>query len=279
MSVKTAYKALSLKTDPIFKLLMIMLVLLGWLASLGGASIISLENLYKEWNLTQKSRVNIYLLAQTEAKSIDDLTQTLLSEDYITGIKHVKDEETEALLEQFLVSDYKLELPKILELQTTSATDFEKIKTIVDKKIPTAQVDDPSQVLNSIASGVRFAEGIALIISLVIVFVISLIVSLTTRAGLRAQKRQVEILQYVGASDSFIAVLTVKQVLFCSLIGFVGSTTLSAFSIQLIQSQWPMLTTFILANVWFIAVCLPLFICLVAVLVSMFIAKRVIRGK
>ena len=279
MSVKTAYKALSLKTDPIFKLLMIMLVLLGWLASLGGASIIGLENLYKEWNLTQKSRVNIYLLAQTEAKSIDDLTQTLLSEDYITGIKHVKDEETEALLEQFLVSDYKLELPKILELQTTSATDFEKIKTIVDKKIPTAQVDDPSQVLNSIANGVRFAEGIALIISLVIIFVISLIVSLTTRAGLRAQKRQVEILQFVGASDSFIAVLTVKQVLFCSLIGFIGSTALSAISIQLIQTQWPMLTTFILANVWFIAICLPLFICLVAVLVSMFIAKRVIRGK
>ncbi|HAG52563.1 MAG TPA: hypothetical protein DCL21_02135 [Alphaproteobacteria bacterium] len=278
MSVKTAYKALSLKTDPIFKLLMIMLVLLGWLASLGGASIIGLENLYKEWNLTQKSRVNIYLLAQTEAKSIDNLTQTLLSEDYITGIKHVKDEETEALLSQFLVSDYKLELPKILELQTTSSTDFEKIKQIVDKKIPTAQVDDPSKVLNSIANGVRFAEGIALIISLVIVFVISLIVSLTTRAGLRAQKRQIEILQYVGASDSFIAVLAVKQVLYCSLAGFVGSTALAALSIQLIQTQWPILATFILANVWFIAVCLPLFICLVAVLVSMFIAKRVIRG-
>lgn len=126
MSVKTAYKALSLKSDPIFKLLMIMIVLLGWLASLGGASIIGLENLYKQWNLTQKSRVNVYLMAQTEAKSIDDLTQSLLAEDYITGIKHIKDEETAKLLEPFLVNDYKVELPKILELQTTKATDFEK---------------------------------------------------------------------------------------------------------------------------------------------------------
>ncbi|PPR08989.1 MAG: hypothetical protein CFH44_00504 [Proteobacteria bacterium] len=278
MSVKTAYKALSLKSDPIFKLLMTMLVLLGWLASLGGSSIIGLENLYKEWNLTQKSRVNIYLLAQTETKSIDDLTQTLLEQPYIKGIKHIKDEETAELLEPFLTEDHKLELPKILELQTTKATDFEKINEIVSQKIPSAQVDDPTEILNSIASGVRFAEAITLVISLVIIFVISLIVSLTTRAGLRAQKRQVEILQFVGASDSFIAVLAVKQVLFCSLIGFVGSTMLTVASIHLIINTWPILAKLVLANVWFVAICLPLFICLVAVLVSMFIAKRVIRG-
>lgn len=278
MSIKTAYKALSLKADPIFKLLVVMIVLLGWIASLGGASIISLENLYKEWNLTQKSRVNIYLLAQTETKSIDQLTQALLAENYVTGIKHIKDEETQKLLDAYLVDDYKLELPKILELQTTSSTDFQKIKTIVNQKVPTAQVDDPSDVLNSIAKGVRFAEGITLIISLIIIFVISLIVALTTRAGLRAQKRQVEILQYVGASDSFIALLTVKQVLYCSLTGFVGSTALAITSIYLIVSQWPILAKFVLANVWFIAVCLPLFICLVAVFVSMVVAKRVIRG-
>lgn len=278
MSIKTAYKALSLKKDPIFKLLVVMIILLGWIASLGGASIISLENLYKEWNLTQKSRVNIYLLAQTEQKSIDELTQELLEESYISGIKHIKEEETEKLLESFLIEDYKLELPKILELQTTNSTDFAKIKTIVTTKIPTAQVDDPSEILNSIANGVRFAESITLIISLVIVFVISLIVALTTRAGLRAQQRQVEILQFVGASDSFIALLTVKQVLFCSLTGFIGSTILSTASIYFVQHQWPILAQFILANVWFIAVCLPLFICLVAVFVSMIVAKRVVRG-
>ena len=279
MSVKTAYKALSLKTDPIFKLLMIMIVLLGWLASLGGASIIGLENLYKQWNLTQKSRVNIYLMAQTEVKTIDELTEELLTEEYIKGIKHIKEEETAALLEPYLINDYQIELPKILELQTTKSTDFEKIKTVVAEKIPTAQVDDPSSTLNSIANGVRFAEAITLVISLVIIFVISLIVSLTTRAGLRAQKRQVEILQFIGASDSFIALLTVKQVLFCSAVGFVGSTTLSALSIYFIQIQWPVLAQFVLANVWFVSFLLPLFICFVAVLVSMFIAKRVIRGQ
>tara|TARA_Y100001960_G_scaffold308147_1_gene365176 strand:+ start:777 stop:1616 length:840 start_codon:yes stop_codon:yes gene_type:complete len=278
MSVKTAYKALSLKSDPIFKLLVVMIILLGWLASLGGASIIGLENLYHKWNLTQKSRVNIYLLAQTETKSIDELTQELLEQDYITGIKHIKEEETKELLEQYLIDDYKLELPKILELQTKSSANFAQIKQIVTTKIPTAQVDDPSEILNSIANGVRFAEAITLVISLVIIFVISLIVSLTTRAGLRAQKRQVEILQYVGASDSFIAVLAVKQVFYCSLTGFVGSTLLAISSIYFVMHQWPILQQFILANVWFVAVCLPLFICLVAVLVSMFIAKRVIRG-
>lgn len=156
---------------------------------------------------------------------------------------------------------------------------MKKIKNIVNESIPSAQVDDPSQVLNSIANGVRFAEGITLVISLVIIFVISLIVSLTTRAGLRAQKRQVEILQFVGASDSFIALLTVKQVFYCSLVGFIGSTTLASLSIYALQTQWPILTSFVLANVWFVALCLPLFICLVAVLVSMVIAKRVIRGK
>lgn len=279
MSVKTAYKALSLKSDPIFKLLMIMIVLLGWLASLGGASIIGLENLYKEWNLTQKSRVNIYLMAQTEVKTIDELTEQLLTEDYIKGIKHIKEEDTAALLDPYLINDYEIELPKILELQTTKSTDFEKIKTIVAEKIPTAQVDDPSATLNSIANGVRFAEAITLVISLVIIFVISLIVSLTTRAGLRAQKRQVEILQFIGASDSFIALLTVKQVLYCSMIGFIGSTALSVLSIYFVQMQWPVLSSFVLANVWFIAFLLPLFICLVAVGVSMFIAKRVIRGQ
>jgi cell division protein FtsX len=278
MSIKTAYKALSLKTDPIFKLLVVMIILLGWLASLGASSIVGLENLYKEWNLTQKSRVNIYLLAQTDAQNIDTLTQKLLAEKYVTGIKHIKDEETESLLKSYIVDDFKLELPKILELQTTSATDFAKIKKIVDEVVPTAQVDDPSEILNSIANGVRFAEGITLVISLVIIFVISLIVALTTRAGLRAQKRQVEILQFLGATDSFIALLTVKQVFYCSLTGFIGSTALSIISIYFIQQHWTILQSFILPNVWFIAVCLPLFICLVAVLVSMFIAKKVIRG-
>lgn len=278
MSVKTAYKALSLKTDPIFRLLMTMLVLLGWLVSLGGSTIVGFENLYKKWNLTQNSRVNVYLLAQTETESIDKLTQTLLSQDYVKSIKRIKDEETQELLEPFLVNDMQVELPKILELQTTEKNDFAAIKKIVSEKIPSAQVDDPSKMLNSIADGVRFAEGIVLIISLIIIFVISLIVSLTTRAGLRAQKRQVEILQYIGASDTFIALLTVKQVLFCSLVGYVGSVALSVISICFIQTKWALVNSFILANVWFVAFTLPLFICLVTVLVSMFIAKRVIRG-
>lgn len=279
MSIKTASKALSLKSDPIFKLLMIMLILLGWLASMGGASIVSLENLYNQWDLTQKSRVNIYLMAQTEPQKIDDLTETLLEESYIKGIKRVKDEETEKLLDPFLINDLQIDLPKVLELQTTKSTKFEKIKEIVNSIIPSAQVDDPSVILNSIANGVRFAEGITLGISLIIVFVISLIVALTTRAGLRAQKRQVEILQFVGASDSFIALLTVKQVLFCCFIGYIGSIIFSATSIYVLQTKWLVLNSFILANVWFITLCIPFFICLVAVLVSMIVAKRVVRGK
>lgn len=279
MSVKTAAKALCLKSDPIFKLLMVMLVLLGWLTSMGGASIVGLENLYKEWDLTQKSRVNVYLMAQTDSKKIDNLSQTLLSEPYITGIKRVKDEETEQLLEPFLINDLKIELPKVLELQTTENTKFDKIKEIVTDNIPSAQVDNPSEILNSIAKGVRFAEGVTLAISLVILFVISLIVALTSRAGLRAQRRQVEILQFIGASDSFIAFLTVKQVLFCCFIGYVGSIILTVSSIYTIQAKWILLNKFILPNVWFVSLCIPLMICLVSVIVSTFVAKRVVRGK
>ncbi|MCP4356322.1 MAG: hypothetical protein GY793_12015 [Proteobacteria bacterium] len=279
MSIQTASKALSLKADPIFKLLVIMLILLGWITSMGGASIVGLENLYKQWDLTQKSKVNVYLMAQTDAKLIDNLSQDLLAESYITGIKRVKDEETEKLLEPFLMNDLKVQLPKVLELQTTKATKFEKIKSLIKSQIPHAQVDDPSETLNSIANGVRFSEELLLGTSLLIVFVISLIVALTTRAGLRAQRRQVEILQFVGASDSFIALLTVKQVLFCSFIGYLGSLILSIISIYIVKAKWIIVSPFILPNVWFVIFCIPLFICLVSVFVSMSVAKKVVRGK
>ena len=56
---KSAKKALSLKKDSVFKLLVVMTILLGWLSAVGSGGLVGLENLYNKWKLEQSSQISV----------------------------------------------------------------------------------------------------------------------------------------------------------------------------------------------------------------------------
>ena len=45
----SAQKALSLGKDAVFRLLVLMMILLGWLSAMGTSALFSLEEVYHQW--------------------------------------------------------------------------------------------------------------------------------------------------------------------------------------------------------------------------------------
>lgn len=270
-------KALSIKKEPIFRLLVVMLVLLGWLAGLGTASILGVQNIYGRWSLEQRTTLSIYLPATTSGLTIDSLNQSLLNEVGVVGVKLVDQAEILAILEPYLGGETSQPLPRILEVNVGPTLDQQKLKTRVQGMVPEATIDDARQMLDEIANAVRVAQIFALVLSVIAFVVVAMLVALTVRAGLRAQSWQVRIMQYIGATDGFLAKLVTGQVLRRGVIGWVGGSLLGALTLGGLQFAWPTLVVYITPLVWAGVVLGPLLLMLVAGMVAMVVARRVVE--
>lgn len=97
----SARKSLSLKKDIVFRLMVIMTMLLGWLVSMGAGSLLGLENLYSNWQLEQRSRINVYLMAESTPADIQMMEDDLKRVQGVTDVERLSREKTLALLQPF----------------------------------------------------------------------------------------------------------------------------------------------------------------------------------
>lgn len=272
-----AAKALSLKKDAIFRLLVVMLVLLGWLAGLGASAVLGVQNIYSRWELEQSTTLNVYLPATTPGVAVESLNQTLLNEVGVTSVKLVDQAEILNILEPYLGEETSQPLPRVLEVTVGPNLDQESLKNRVHGVVPEATIDDARQMLDEIARAVRVAQILALVLSIVAFVVVAMLVALTVRAGLRSQSWQVRIMQYIGATDSFLAKMVTGQVLRRGVIGWVGGSILGALTLLALRLMWPSLGVYMTPLVWAGIVLGPLVLMLVAGAVALVVARRVVE--
>lgn len=272
-----AAKALSLKKDAIFRLLVVMLVLLGWLAGLGTSAVLGVQNIYSRWELEQRTTLNVYLPATTPGVAVESLNENLLNEVGVVGVKLIDQAEILNILEPYLGTETSQPLPRVLEVTVGPNLNVESLKTRVKGIVPEASVDDARQMLDEISRAVMVAQIMGAVLSAVAFLVVAMLVSLTVRAGLRSQSWQVRIMQYIGATDSFLAKMVTGQVLRRGVIGWVGGSVLGALTLLALRLTWPSLTVYMTPLVWAGVVIGPLLLMLIAGAVALVVARRVVE--
>lgn len=274
---KSAKKALCLKKDSVFRLLVIMTILLGWLSGVGSGGLVGLENLYKKWQLEQSSQISIYLLADAEENEIKKLSRELELVQGVIRVAQVNNEETKALLSPYFESESDFPLPIILDVSVNDTLKRDAFDTKVAKTFPEAEIDDARSLLEKVSKGVRFAQASTFSFALILFLIMALLVSLTVKAGLRGQKDSLAVLQYVGATDGFITKLVVRQVFIRSLVGWFMASLLACFTIYAMGESYPDFKEFIDANVYIGALVAPIALVIVALTAAWLTSYSVVQ--
>ena len=253
-----AKKALSLRKDAVFRLLVLMMVLLGWLASMGAAGLAMFESVYSQWQLAQKNHVSVYLMPDSPPEDIGKLEEELLSLEGVRETKTLSQESVRQLVAPYIGERTALPLPKILDIRVDAGLNRLAFEQAVYNVFPQAEIEDARDMLGRVAEGVRFVQLGALAIAFVAFVVLAFLVSYTVRSGLQAQQQALNILQYVGATNGFIKKLVMQQVWGRAFVGGLLAAGLSVGCIFLLRWLQPAVDVYMTSQVWLAALLLPL---------------------
>ncbi len=273
----SAKKALSLKNDQVFKLLVLMTALLGWVAAMGAGGILGLENVYKEWQLAQKSKVSVYLLADSSEKALKKMNTDLKKLQGVEKIHQLTSKETRALLAPYFQEEDVFPLPVVLDVEVTNELDRVRFDSKVFHHFGAAEIDDARDLLNNVSQGVRVAQFTAFGLALLMFGIVTMLVSVTVRAGLKEQFKNLTMLQHIGATDSFIVHLVVRQVFTRSLFGWLIAAVCAVLLLILAATTWEKLWLYITPSVWIGVVVVPLFLPLIAFLSAWSTARKMVK--
>ena len=263
-----AKKALSLRKDAVFRLLVLMMVLLGWLASMGAAGLAVFESVYSQWQLAQKNHVSVYLMPDSPPEDIRKLEEELHSLAGVKNIQALSQESVRQLVAPYIGKRTALPLPKILDVRVDDNLNRLAFEQEVYKIFPQAEIEDARDMLQRVSEGVRFVQLGALAIAVVAFVVLAFLVSYTVRSGLQAQQQALNILQYVGATNSFIKTLVMQQVWGRAFVGGLLAAGLSAVCLFALMWLQPGLEVYMNASVWVAALALPLLLVAVVMLAA-----------
>lgn len=270
-------KALSFEQDMVFRLLLVMTVLLGWVAGIFAGGVWGLEKAYENWHANQSSKVAVYLMPETEQASLQEMIQQVQALKGVRDVRQLSDEDVRGLMAPYFVDGAFFPLPIVVETEVENDLNRVMFEDVIHQSFPTAEIDDPRQLLSSIGTGVRVVQGVTSLMGVVIVGIMALLVSLTVRAGLVGQRHSLKVLQYIGATDALLTDLVVRQVAIRSLLGFAGAVALCLLTLFCTYSLWEPLRLFMTAEVWIAGVVVPFLLVVVAVVVAFFVTRSVVR--
>jgi cell division transport system permease protein len=163
----------------------------------------------------------------------------------IADVRAYSKEESEQLVEPWLGSGLDLgELPIprliVVKLDPGATVDFSVLRAALAAQVPTASLDDHRGWVDRMRDMAETAVifGIAILVLVIIVTVLS--VTFATRGAMAANRPIVEVLHYVGATDSFIARQFQRHFLLLGLKGGAigGGIALMFFGILQAADSW-----------------------------------------
>jgi len=264
----SAKKALSLGKDAVFRLLVLMMILLGWLSAMGAAALFSLEEVYHQWQLNQKSHISVYLMPDSTPQQIQTLEEALIIIQGVQDMRPLNQSVVRELVAPYLGYDTTLPMPKILDVKVDPNLDRDVFDARVKELFPLAEVDDARSMLQTVAESVRFVQAGALLAAVAVFLVLASLVALTVRSGLRAQQHALNILQYIGATNAFLKGLILRQVFARAALGMCGAMALSGASLLVLNVFYAPLIPYVTSKVWAAAVGVPMLLMLVVMLAA-----------
>lgn len=274
---RVVYRALALKREGIFGLLVILTALLGWVVALGAGSAVLLQGVYDDWSLSRQQTVTVYLPPDSEPATVTTLTAALATEPGVAKVARVPDATLKSLLEPYGGLTGDLPVPVVLDVLT--ARDFDR--AVLDQRVraafPTAELDDARNLLASVAKGVRLTQLVGLGVAAVMVAIMLGLVVLTVRVGLKSQQATLALLRQLGASDDRLVRLVMTQVGERALYGWCLAAAAAVVALGVLQAWWPAVQPLVGWPVWLAMIAAPGALPLVTVVSAAATARAQLR--
>ncbi len=206
----------------------------------------------------------------------------------VETIKKVPDTEMAKLLDPWFGDDgldQDLPVPALIDVSLAKATD-EDIKTVRDAVMasaPSARVDLHSDWLGPVASLLGSLTWLSIMLVLLMAGATASIVVLTARAALNTHQGMIEVLHWLGSSDTQIAGLFQRKIALDALIGGAIGLGCALIAIALIGSQVSALGSGLLGTGglgwmgWILIFLLPIFGAAVATLAARYTILAALR--
>jgi cell division protein FtsX len=273
----SAKKALSLRKDIVFHLLVLMMALLGWLCAVAGSGMVMLENAYTQWQLEQKSHISVYINADENRAEVVALVEELSSMKNVRRAYLLGENEVSEILQPYFDGETSFPLPFVIDATVSEKLDREYFNTKVGKYFDEASIDDARDLLSQVSYMLRFTQWIIVAIAVILLVVMAVLVSLTIRAGLRGKQKSLQTMQHIGATDGFLISLVTRQSWIQSLKGWLGGSILAGITVFALLRQWPSLEIYMSHYVWVAVVIIPFILAIVASISAWFTAKQIMR--
>lgn len=194
--------------------LMIVIIIMSFLACLTTGMVYMINRSASDWLADVASEVTVQVQAVGTPAEVDarvaGISAFLSGQNGIAGVTALSADESAELIEPWLgkVEALKdLPVPRLIAVQINrdAPPDMAPLRAAVEARFPGAVLDDHRRWRSQIrrVTGTLAAAGLA-IIALVISATVAIIIS-ATRSAMASNRDIVEVLNYVGAEEKFIA--------------------------------------------------------------------------
>lgn len=195
-------------------------------------------------NVENENMAIIYLEQDVTEEQVSQVEQTLKSNQNLTNIVHVtRDEALQIMIDKmsytaenvkeiFSGLDGKDFLPDSFKMQIVDLNGLDEVQTFLNELQEVESVYVPTDFANKLKSVERIVGvvGIAVLAALIVVCVI--IISNTARASVFARKKEINIMKYVGATNSFVRMPFFIEGVFIGLIAALAAWGLTWFGYE-----------------------------------------------
>ena len=212
-----------------------------------------------DWNKYLKNNVSIQVLPDFKAKHLEkDIElriKNIINILKITpGIKSysVMDKtETENLIKPWIENfPNDLILPRIINIEISPIIPFDAKKLITELEIYSKNIkfETYSDWMYEIQSSITAVQILLGLIVIIILITVAITISYATRSGLNINKKVINIMHMVGATDDYISKEFSKQMMKLALIGGSVGYLFSCFIIFIIKISTSYITNKIIVN-------------------------------
>jgi cell division transport system permease protein len=193
--------------------LVAVVAIMTFLASLTTGAAMLMVNAASDWQSDVGREVTIQVRPTPGRNTDADVNSAIEIARGTPGIADVRaytKEESEQLVEPWLGTGLKLDelpIPRMIVVRLVSGAqpDISALRSTLAARVPSASLDDHRRWIDRMRTmaGTVVAGGLAVLALVVVVTMLS--VTFATRGAMATNRPTVEVLHYVGATDSFVA--------------------------------------------------------------------------
>jgi cell division transport system permease protein len=191
--------------------LVIVVAIMTFLAAMTAGTVELIASASSSWRADISREVTIQVRPRPGRDLELDVARAVQLARTTAGVSDVKansKRDSERLLEPWLGAGLdisELPVPRLIEVRVSGVPDFQVLRKQLQDIVPTATLDDHRLWVQRLGAMASAMVGVGVMIMLLVLVATALAIAFATRGAMAGNRHIIEVLNLVGASDTFIA--------------------------------------------------------------------------